>query len=105
MSQDHNIIIKLHGFSWEQRKYHYQNILCSELSKNNPDIHLLPNEEFDIIGIIVSNSSNGVEINKIDKKSNAYRSGLRSGDIILSIENKKIEYNINQKEEKIIECF
>ena len=49
------------------------------------------NEEFDIIGIIVSNSSNGVEIKKIDKKSNAYRSGLRSGDIILSIENKKIE--------------
>ena len=49
LSQDHNIIIKLHGFSWEQRKYHYQNILCSELSKNNPDIHLLPNEEFDII--------------------------------------------------------
>ena len=49
LSQDHNILIKLHGFSWEQRKYQYQNILCSELSENNPDIHLLPNEEFDII--------------------------------------------------------
>ena len=49
LGQDHNVIIKLHGFSWEQKKYHYQNILCSELSKENENIHLLANEDFDII--------------------------------------------------------
>ena len=35
-------------------------------------------------------NSNGVEIKKIDKNSNAYRSGLRNGDLILSIDNQKI---------------
>ena len=49
LSQDHNIIIKLHTFSWEQKKYHYQNLLCTELSRDNKDIYLLPNEAFDII--------------------------------------------------------
>jgi len=49
LSQDHNIIIKLHAFSWEQKKYHYQNILFIELSKVCENIHLLPNEVFDII--------------------------------------------------------
>ena len=49
LSQDHNIIIKLHAFSWEQKKYHYQNLLCTELSRDNKDIYLLPNEAFDII--------------------------------------------------------
>ena len=49
LSQDHNIIIKLHAFSWEQKKYHYQNLLCAELSRDNKDIYLLPNEAFDII--------------------------------------------------------
>jgi len=48
------------------------------------------NESFDLIGLIVSDSNNNVEIKNIDKKSNAYRSGLRIGDLILSIENKKI---------------
>ena len=32
----------------------------------------------------------GVEIKRVDKKSNAYRSGLRVSDIILTIDNKKI---------------
>ena len=49
------------------------------------------NEEFDLIGLIVSNANNGVEIKKIDKNSNAYRSGLREGDIILTIESEKIK--------------
>ena len=49
LSQDHNIIIKLHGFSWEQKKYQYQNSLCSELSKKSNSIHLLQNEDYDII--------------------------------------------------------
>ena len=49
LSQDHNIIIKLHGFGWEQKKYQYQNSLCSELSKKSNSIHLLHNEDYDII--------------------------------------------------------
>ena len=49
LSQDHNVIIKLHGFSWEQKKYFYQNIQCSELSKMSKNIHLLPNDDYDII--------------------------------------------------------
>ena len=54
-------------------------------------------EEFDLIGLMISNSDTGVEIKKIDKQSNAYRSGLRNGDIILSIENQKIQ---NKKDYK-----
>ena len=49
LSQDHNIIIKLHGFGWEQKKYQYQNILCTELSKKSNSIHLLQNEDYDIV--------------------------------------------------------
>ena len=48
-------------------------------------------EEFDLIGVIVDDANDGgVEIKNIDKKSNAYRAGLRVGSLILSIENKKI---------------
>ena len=48
-------------------------------------------EEFDLIGVAVDNSSDGgVEIKNIDKKSNAYRAGLRKGHLILSIENKEV---------------
>ena len=54
LSQDHNIIIKLHGFSWEQKKYQYQNSLCSELSKKSNSIHLLHNEDYDIIPYYLS---------------------------------------------------
>ena len=49
LSKDHNVIIKLHGFSWEQKKYYYQNIICQELAKENQGIHLLSNEDYDII--------------------------------------------------------
>ena len=49
LSEDHNIIIKLHGFSWEQNKYCYQNVLCQELSDKNKDIYLLPYDDYDII--------------------------------------------------------
>ena len=50
-------------------------------------------EDFDLIGVVVSDSYDweGVKINDINKKSNAYRSGLRKGDIILTIENKRIK--------------
>ena len=54
LSQDHNIIIKLHGFGWEQKKYQYQNSLCSELSKKSDSIHLLQNEDYDIIPYYLS---------------------------------------------------
>ena len=48
-------------------------------------------EDFDLIGVIVSNTeSRGVEVKNINKKSNAYRAGLRKGDLILSIESKPI---------------
>ena len=49
LSQDYNIIIKLHGFGWEQKKYQYQNILFSDLSNKSKNIHLLQNEDYDII--------------------------------------------------------
>lgn len=49
LAQDYNLIIKLHGFSWEQKKYCYQNIICSALSKENENIHLLDNDDYDII--------------------------------------------------------
>lgn len=47
--KDYNLIIKLHGFSWEQKKYLYQNVICSTLSQNNKGIYLLPNDCYDII--------------------------------------------------------
>jgi len=49
LGKDFNVIIKLHGFSWEQKKYFYQNVQCSELSRINKNIHLLPNDDYDII--------------------------------------------------------
>ncbi len=49
LNNDFNIIIKLHGFSWEKKKYYYQNALCNELDKANENIHLLKNYDYDII--------------------------------------------------------
>ena len=94
LSQDHNIIIKLHGFSWEQRKYHYQNILCSELSKNNSDIHLLPNEEFDIMPFYLSrvyyvldNQSEMADKRKTACKDHLFKNdGLASSRLVDAIE-------------------
>jgi len=62
-----------------------------ETSKsNNPSKKI--EETFDLIGVIVSDSDRrGVEINDINKHSNAYRSGLRKGDIILAIESERID--------------
>ena len=59
-------------------------------------------EEFDLIGLIVTNSESGVKIKKIDKKSNSYRSGLNVGDIILTIDNQKVT-NKNVYKELIYE--
>ena len=49
LSQDFNVIIKLHGFSWEQKRFRYQSELCTELDNNNVDVKLIPNEKIDII--------------------------------------------------------
>ena len=46
---DHNIIIKLHGFSWEQKRFKYQSIMCTELAEKYDSIILLPNKAFDIL--------------------------------------------------------
>ena len=57
-----------------------------------------PEKDFDLLGVIVSDGNGkGVEIKKIDKKSNAYRSGLRTGDLILSIDNQKINTKSDYK--------
>ena len=49
ISQDFNVIIKLHGFSWEQKRFRYQSELCTELANGNKDVKLIPNEKIDII--------------------------------------------------------
>ncbi len=49
LSQDYNIIIKLHGFSWEQKRFRYQSELCNKLSKENEGIELIDNKNIDII--------------------------------------------------------
>ena len=47
--QYYNIIVKLHGFSWEQKRYKYQSSLFTKLERKHPNINLIPNENFDII--------------------------------------------------------
>ena len=49
LSRDFNVIIKLHAFSWEQKKYHHQSTLFLKLSKGNNNIFLLQNDVHDII--------------------------------------------------------
>ena len=44
-----NLIVKLHNFSWHQKKYLYQSESIIELSKNFDNIFLVPPEEFNII--------------------------------------------------------
>ena len=57
-----------------------------------------PEKDFDLLGVIVNDGNGkGVEIKKIDKKSNAYKSGLRIGDLILSIDNQKISNKSDYK--------
>ena len=44
-----NLIVKLHNFSWHQKKYLYQSQSIMALSKNFDNIFLVPPEEFNII--------------------------------------------------------
>ena len=49
LSQECNVIIKLHAFSWEQSRYKYQSHMYKKLSNENKSIILLENNIFDII--------------------------------------------------------
>ena len=49
LSQECNIIIKLHAFSWEQSRYKYQSIMYKKLSNENKSIILLEENIYDII--------------------------------------------------------
>lgn len=46
---EYNVIIKLHPYSW-QGKYapHSQHKFYEKLAKNNPDVYLIPKDDFDI---------------------------------------------------------
>ncbi len=49
LSINHNIIIKLHNFSWLQSRYQYQSQMAEEIDTRCENIHLLKKEIFDII--------------------------------------------------------
>ena len=49
LSQECNIIIKLHAFSWEQSRYKYQSQMYKKLSNENKSIILLEDNIYDII--------------------------------------------------------
>ncbi|MDB9854247.1 CDP-glycerol glycerophosphotransferase family protein [Candidatus Marinimicrobia bacterium] len=49
LSKECNIIVKLHGFSWEQKRFIYQSQIYEKLSKQNSSIKLLENNVYDIM--------------------------------------------------------
>ena len=49
ISAEHNIIIKLHNFSWFQKRFVYQSEIANKLESNNENIHLLDSSVFDIL--------------------------------------------------------
>ena len=49
LSQECNVIIKLHAFSWEQSRYKYQSQMYKKLSIESKSIILLENNIYDII--------------------------------------------------------
>lgn len=49
LSLEYNIVIKLHHFSWHQKRYQYQSQMALDLAERNQNIHLLPGDIFDII--------------------------------------------------------
>ena len=55
---------------------------------NNPQESL--ESDYDILGLIVGNSNNGIKIKRINNESNSYKSGLRTGDTITKINNESI---------------
>ena len=65
---------------------------------NNPQESL--ESDYDILGLIVGNSNNGIKIKRINNESNSYKSGLRTGDTITKINNESI-FDINDYENAI----
>ena len=49
LSINHNIIIKLHNFSWLQSRYRYQSKMAEAIDARCENVHLLKKEIFDII--------------------------------------------------------
>ena len=49
LSQECNVIIKLHGFSWEQKRFQYQSKMYKKLAKKHSSIALLDKTIYDII--------------------------------------------------------
>ena len=49
LSQEYNVIIKLHAFSWKQNRYKYQSRMYEKLSNENQSIILLSDDVYDII--------------------------------------------------------
>ena len=47
--------------------------------------------DYDLLGLIVQNDDNGVLIKKIKEDSNAYKRGLKTGDVISKIDNSVIK--------------
>lgn len=60
--------------------------------------------DFDILGLMVTDIASGIQIKKIKKDSNAYKRGLRQGDVINKINTESIttveEYKNNVKDIK-----
>ncbi len=49
LSKDYNILIKLHSFSWQQKRYLHQSKQCIWVSEKNESIKLLKNDSINII--------------------------------------------------------
>lgn len=49
LAEQVNIIVKLHNFSWFQKRYRYQSQLAAETARRHPRIHLVPPEDYDIL--------------------------------------------------------
>ena len=49
LSQEYNIIVKLHAFSWRQSRYKYQSKMYEDISNQNHSIFLISDDIYDII--------------------------------------------------------
>jgi hypothetical protein len=48
LAEKANVFVKLHNFSWHQKRYRYQSQVVSEVSEDRKRLVLLPPDEFDI---------------------------------------------------------
>ena len=49
LAEKSNVVVKLHNFSWFQKRYRYQNQEVAEVARRHPRIYLLPAEEYNIV--------------------------------------------------------